>query len=176
MSKYQCEHCGETHDALPVIVDYRPIQYWDVPEALRSRDVHLEDDHCVVKGTQFLVRAVIEIPLVDLAHNLNIAVWVSLSEKNFGIWKASRSESKRKHLGPFFGWLCSRLPIYPETALLKAKVQLRDGDALPCIELEPTQHPLAVDQRNGMTLQRAFKLAHDIFGKEFFSMHVSRRE
>ncbi|WP_409517555.1 DUF2199 domain-containing protein [Bradyrhizobium sp. WYCCWR 12699] len=59
----------------------------------------------------------------------------------------------RAHLGSFFGWLSAELPLYPRTENLKTRLHLRDG-IRPYIELEPTDHPLAVEQRNGMSVDR----------------------
>ena len=36
---------------------------------------------------------------------------------------------------------------------------LRSGDLRPLIELEPTDYPLAVEQRNGITLDRIKQIA-----------------
>jgi hypothetical protein len=55
---------------------------------------------------------------------------------------------------PWFGWLCNRLPGYPDTLLLKTNVQLRRYPQRPSIELEPTGHPLVLEQREGLTLGR----------------------
>ena len=57
--------------------------------------------------------------------------------------------------GPFFGWINTRLPDYPDTINLKALVHLRQGGLRPAIELEPTDHPLAVEQRKGLSHERA---------------------
>jgi len=55
-------------------------------------------------------------------------------------------------VGPFFGWLNAWLKPYPETMNLKARVHLRDRGIRPSIELEPTDHPLALEQRNGISV------------------------
>jgi hypothetical protein len=55
--------------------------------------------------------------------------------------------------GPFFGWLSTRFAAYPQTLNLKAHVHLRK-DARACVELGPTDHPLAIEQREGITLER----------------------
>lgn len=59
---------------------------------------------------------------------------------------------------PFFGWLNTALSPYPDTASLKTQVHLRDGFIRPFIELEPTDHPLAVEQREGITVERVAEL------------------
>jgi hypothetical protein len=41
---------------------------------------------------------------------------------------------------------------------LKTRVHLRDGFIRPFIELEPTDHPLAVEQREGISVERVAEL------------------
>ena len=62
---------------------------------------------------------------------------------------------------PFFGWLCTRIDYYPEeTLFLKTMAHFRKGNLRPAILVEPTDHPLAVDQRNGITLDKAWDIVH----------------
>jgi hypothetical protein len=42
---------------------------------------------------------------------------------------------------------------------LKTNVHLRGGGTRPFIELEPTDHPLSVEQHQGMSLERVEELA-----------------
>jgi hypothetical protein len=60
---------------------------------------------------------------------------------------------------PYFGWLCTSLPLYPETLLLKTNVHTRPVGQRPFVELQPTEHPLAVEQRNGITMDRVREIA-----------------
>jgi hypothetical protein len=57
-------------------------------------------------------------------------------------------------VGPFFGWLKPCL----ETTGLKTRVDLRDHGLRPWIELEPTDHPLALAQRNGIVVDRVAEI------------------
>ncbi len=57
-----------------------------------------------------------------------------------------------------FGWLNSRLPLYPDTLNLKTNVHLRAA-IRPWIELESTDHPLALEQQEGITLERVQEIA-----------------
>jgi hypothetical protein len=60
---------------------------------------------------------------------------------------------------PNFGWLSNRLWQYPDTLNLKCKVISQPVDRRPLIELEPTDHPLSVEQRNGISQQRFIELS-----------------
>ena len=85
---------------------------------------------------------------------------MSLSEPNFFIWQDNYETANRDHLGPFFGWLCTQLPIYPETLHLKTMVHLRNNGIRPRIVLEPIDHPLSIEQNEGITMERALELVH----------------
>ena len=61
-------------------------------------------------------------------------------------------------MGPFFGWLNAYLKPYPDTMNLKTQVHLRDNGIRPFIELEPTDHPLAIEQRTGISVTRVAEL------------------
>src|SRR6185369_9048794 len=58
-----------------------------------------------------------------------------------------------------FGWLNTRLRFYPDTLNPKTMVHLRSGYLRPRVEVEPTDHPLAVEQRRGITLARVREIA-----------------
>ena len=58
------------------------------------------------------------------------------------------------------GELSTTLPLYvPPTLNLKTHVHTRPVGVRPLIELEPTDHPLAVEQREGITTQRVEEIA-----------------
>ena len=87
-------------------------------------------------------------------------VWVSLSRENFSraadLWDTPGRESEK----PYFGWLTTELPIYsPSTINLKTHVHTRPIGERPLVELEPTEHPLAVEQRTGITRDRVREIA-----------------
>jgi hypothetical protein len=89
-------------------------------------------------------------------------VWVSLSEKNFNrtidLWETPGRENEP----PYFGWLNTRLPGYPETTQLKVNVHTLQVGKRPLIEVEHSDHQLAVEQHHGITKQRAESLAKQV--------------
>jgi len=54
------------------------------------------------------------------------------------------------------------IPSYPETINLKTAVHSRDVGLRPYIELEATDHPLALEQRNGITMVRVRQIAEQM--------------
>ena len=157
---YRCTQCNLTHDEIPAFHADRPTPYWDVPESKRDSDIYLTTDACVIADRFFFVRGIIEIPITDHDATFDWGVWVSLSEPNFFAWQENYETSERDHLGPYFGWLCTRLPIYPETMHLKTMVYLRNNGIRPRIVLESTDHPLSVDQNAGIGIARALEMVH----------------
>lgn len=162
MPSFHCQHCGQQHEGLPAFHADRPTPYWDVPEDKRDTDVFLTTDSCVIADRFFFVRGCLDVPIRDSEEVFTWGVWVSLKEENFFLWQDHYNVPVRSHIGPFFGWLCTRLPIYPDTMHLKTMVHLRDHGLRPRIELELTKHPLAQAQHKGIELQEALRIVHEL--------------
>jgi hypothetical protein len=159
---FQCSCCGRVYDAIPAYHADRPSAYWDVPLEKREADVFLTSDSCVIADRFYFIHGCIDIPIIDTEDVFTFGVWVSLSEDNFFLWQDNYETPKRSHIGPFFGWLCTRVPVYPETLHLKTDVYLRDNGIRPYIELQDCEHPLAVDQHCGIALARVMEIVHEI--------------
>jgi hypothetical protein len=155
---FRCATCGEEHDGLPDLGMEAPDPYLDVPDEERAVRTTFTPDRCVVRdedGEHYFVRGVILIPVHARAEPFGIGAWVSQSRENFERYAANAQ------MGPTFGWLVNRLAHYEETTfLLKTRAHFRSGDQRPTIELEPTDHPLAVEQRRGITIVRAWEIVH----------------
>jgi hypothetical protein len=156
--EFRCETCGEIHKGMPGFRSDAPLNYYAIPEAERSLRCDLRSDDCVIDRSSFFVRGCLEIPVREAAEPLIWGVWVSLSEKSFIAWQNVFADQYRSHVGPFFGWLNSWLEPYPDTMDLKTRVHLRDHGIRPWIELEPTDHPLAVEQRLGISVDRVAEI------------------
>jgi hypothetical protein len=131
-----------------------PFYYDDTPAVERDKRFYLTDDTCTMDNEHFFVRGCIEIPVIDNLEPFIWNVWVSLSETSFNrvleLWETEGRENEE----PYFGWLSTSIPDYPETLNLKINVHTRHVGIRPFIELESTDHPLAVEQREGITLER----------------------
>jgi hypothetical protein len=155
---YVCKTCGKTHEALPHLGNDKPDQYWDVAEEEQSQRIELTEDTCIIDNEHFFIRGVIEIPVHDYSDSFGFGVWVSQRKENFFTYVINHDSDT---IGPFFGWLCTRLICYEQdTMLLKTMAHFRSGGLRPLIELEPTDHQLSIDQRDGISLEKAWKIVH----------------
>ena len=152
--RFKCTSCDEIHEGMPTFGAKAPLSYFEVPEEERSARCDLGSDDCIIDGKHFFVRGCIDIPVHGQDDAFTWGVWVSLSQESHLKWIEYFGKEKRAHIGPFFGWLNSRLKPYPDTVNLKTRVHLRDNGMRPHIELEPTAHPLAVEQREGISVER----------------------
>lgn len=154
MFSFTCAACGEIHEGIPSYAALAPLSYEQVPANERDARCELGSDDCVIDGSTFFVRGCIDIPVHGEAEPFVWGVWVSLSEASFMAWGESFELDRRSHIGPFYGWLNTSLSLYPNTINLKTRVRLRDGFVRPSIELEQNGHPLAIEQRDGISRER----------------------
>jgi hypothetical protein len=155
---FKCHTCVETHEGLPDIGVNYPDPYFDVPEDERDSRVFVTSDLCSIDDEHFFIRGVIQIPVHGQDCDFGFGVWASQKKGNFQTY-VDNFESDQ--IGPFFEWLSTRLSCYSDdTFCLKTMAHFRGGKRRPYIEVEPTEHQLAIDQRNGITFERAWKLAH----------------
>jgi hypothetical protein len=161
---WTCSTCGAVHEGTPLEWGFQRPDYWN--QDRDETEGFLSSDLCTIPTGpdefDYFVRGVIEIPISDggdEADRFGIGAWVSLSERNFkryvDHWEAGEHEQGE----PWFGWLSNSVPGYPETLSLKTNVYLRGERLRPRIELQPSDHPLAVDAHQGITLARAYELA-----------------
>ncbi len=151
--RYKCSVCEEWHEGVPDIVYDRPLPAQEVPEGERAQRLKLSSDLCAIDGASFFIRCLLPIPIRNTKDEFCWGVWSSLSEENFRLYLETYDQDQ-SHMEPMFGWLSNRLPTYPDTFGLKLSVQPQHKGDRPRIAVEPTDHPLAIEQRNGITLER----------------------
>lgn len=163
MQGYHCRTCGQYHAGLPIRYGpAAPDMWFALPERERKRRALLSSDQCEIDDQWFFVVGNLEIPLTGSKEPFAWSVWVSLSRENYtracDLWTTPGRETEP----PYFGWLSTTLPSYPPTNSLKTNLHTRPVGQRPFVELEPTDHPLAVEQRTGITWERVQQIAEAI--------------
>lgn len=136
------------------------MHYEQLSNGEKQSIAQLSDDLCKIdhpEGTDYFARVVLELPIHGVTEPFLWGVWVSLSQESFEKYTSTWGEHNESDC--YFGWLCNQLPYYPNTANLKTNVRPRNGGARPTLELQPSEHPLAIHFQNGMTVQEAQQIA-----------------
>ena len=161
---FECATCGEYHVGMPTFGWDWPIQYLLIPEVERSTRVELGPDYCVINDEWYFVRGCLDIPVHGHDEPFSWGAWVSLSRENFLRYGKLHDNVEREPGARFVGWLCSAIPGYPDPGEepLKAALHIRPWPTRPFIELEPTDYPLAIEQREGVTVERVRAIAERV--------------
>ena len=168
MDGYTCNICGQYHEGLPLNYGSpAPALVLSLSEKEQKKRVLLSSDQCEVLGKKFFdekayfIAGNIDIPIIGSTEFFRWTVWVSLSKENYKKTSKLWNKSGREKEHPYFGWLSTSLPLYlyPETLNLKTHVHTQPVGIRPYIELEPTDHPLAVEQNTGISRERIQEIA-----------------
>jgi hypothetical protein len=150
-----CASCGEIHTDLPALVISAPAIWFDAIEAEPARDLELTSDTCRWRDEGFFVRCIRTRPFSKREGGMEFGVWSSRSQESLFRSMTQFENPERTGLGWKFGGFSNRRPGYPDTENLKRHVDPREPGLRPAIELEPTEHPLAAQQREGITFEEA---------------------
>ncbi len=160
---FTCSCCDARHPELPMNYTAEAPAVWD-PAFADADDCLLSSDQCVIRARFYFVKGLVEIPVIGSDERFSWGVWVSLSRENFSqaadLWDTPGREFEE----PYFGRLSTDLLAYSPTTLnLKTNLHTRPLGERPFVELEPTDHPLAVEQRTGITRDRVREIAAAVF-------------
>jgi len=159
MKEYDCGRCGERHDELPMHYTAKaPEPFFRLDEAARAKTL-INEDQCVLEEKDFFLLGNLEIPVAGLEERFSWDVWVRVSRRDFAraceMWETPGRETEP----PIPGTIETTLPGYPETVGLAVTLRTREVGFRPLVDLADTAHPLAAEQRGGITTARVQEIA-----------------
>ncbi len=171
-----CVTCGAYHPQIPMCFGPSAPEMWlSMSASERKNRAELSSDQCVIDGKHFFLLGRIVLPVLGSPEPFIWLAWVSLSEVNF--YRASElwNQAGRENEPPYFAWLQSALPYDVSTINLKTRVLTQPIGERPLIELEPTDHPLSLEQHQGITMTRVQQIAEAILHRSQALFAVSRQ-
>lgn len=150
--RFKCSTCDKWHEGFPDVGYDRPRYASDIPDCERPTRVFLTTDLCVVDDEHFFIRCVLPLRVRGIDDTFCWGVWSTLSKANFLRYQSAYDEDM-SDWAPMFGFLSNALPHYPDTLGLRLSIQPRAKGERPAATLEPTDHPLAIDQRDGILFE-----------------------
>ncbi len=153
---FRCSCCGRVITGLPDLAYDAPAHYHQLPEPERAARARLSSDFCTIDDEDHFVRGVCLLPVQGSDQSFGFGVWVSLSAENFRGYVETFEDDDQSKLGTMFGWLCNRIPTYPETINLETAVVPQDMKVRPQVWISEAHadHPLYIEQQTGITKDR----------------------
>jgi hypothetical protein len=160
---FDCSVCGEHHDVLPLSYSVKaPLAVTAIPLDEFEKRVVITPDQCVIDGRDFYLRGRILVPIIGLGEPFVWGVWAEISPKNFIRANDLWNESGRENEPAFPGWLNTELPLFGNTINVEVGVQTQVVGRRPHFTVSDPDHPLAIEQRHGITLERVEEIAEMI--------------
>lgn len=142
-----------------------PDYYYSVPSGEREKRIELAESLCVVDDEHFFHRGRLTIPIKDYDQDLIFNVWTTISKDNFIKRNTLWNDPRRIEEKPYFGWLQTTVPTYGNTINIKTIAIENEVGLIPTIEIIEEEHPLAIDQKNGIALDRAMQIVDVILNQ-----------
>lgn len=162
-----CESCGKDHAGAPHDIGFqRPADYFAVPAEERDSRCKITPDSCVIDENRFFVRGILFVPINNADDNFGWGLWAEITHADFETYRAHRGINGRDVL-PFQGKLSGEHRGYEGLDGHSVRIQLGMAKNRPEFSLEPSNHLLYSEQRDGITLHRVSEILHTVFPDEY---------
>jgi hypothetical protein len=160
---WNCPDCRRTFNRLPMEYSIQAPSAWlALPEGERQRRGLLTDDFCSIDGKQHFLRGCIELTVHGTAEKFTWGVWVSISQKSRRRIESVFTQKKFHKEPPHPATLVTWIGAYPKPDDIRCQVYIRPGDLRPLVVLQSADYPLAIEQREGITLDRVKQIASQL--------------
>lgn len=156
----KCSHCNEELSEISYCFSSNAPFHYLILNENDQRKCEINNDLCVIESRDYFVRGNVEIPILGSENVFSWSVWSSLSEDNFYRTNELWNTVTRNQEPGYFGWFSTQLQVYPDTINLRCEVQTREIGLCPVIIIEHSDHPLSLEQRNGISLERVIEINH----------------
>lgn len=168
---FKCSCCDKVHEGGPSFSMDMPFGAFLIPKDEFDERVKLNSDLCIVDKTDFYIRATLSIPIQNSSEDFLWGVWVTQSKESFNRYVETFDADQSQESS--FGWLpitfegYARNPLDGPVENLKTSVYWGDSAKRPTVVFhDDVDHPMATDQRNGISWDRAIELAIGIMHPE----------
>ncbi|WP_281372434.1 DUF2199 domain-containing protein [Granulicella arctica] len=163
---FECRICKERHE-LPLSYSVKvPMAVGSIPQEELEQRVVVTPEQCVIDGKDFYLRGRIPVPVEGLEEPFIWGVWAEVSPKNFIRTNELWNVEGRENEPPFPAWLQTEIFPYGDTMNLEVRVHTQRVGRRPHFEIVDEDHPLAIEQRNGILMERVQEIAETILHRE----------
>lgn len=152
-----CTVCGKTHTLVNSELAFGlPDEIYALAETERTVRCDISSDICAIDRNRFFVRGLLPLRVKGRRKKYCIGVWSEISEEAFSRIYSRWHDPDQANEPRLSGSLANRLPLHRNSSLgLPVAIQLTGPKTRPEFYLEPTNHPLYLEQAKGIDGHRA---------------------
>jgi hypothetical protein len=159
---YYCGVCGKYHREIPMNYGAEAPSAYAALDEDSLKNTELTQDLCVIDQNRFFIKGRIKIPVEGKEEPFSWNVWVEISKDDFEREQELWDDENRFLNPPYSGILNTPLYVYPDTLGLKVSVQTQKVGLIPDITIVESDHPLFLEQENGIKMERVISFAKEI--------------
>ena len=164
---FVCKTCGRSHEGGPRDIGFiRPAEYFTVPEAEHKSRCKITDDWCIIDNERFFIRCIALVPLLDADDCFAWGLWAEIAQNDFQAYM-DLYHADGSMVPAFPGRLSGEHRGYEGLDGHAVSIQLGSAPHRPEMKLEPSDHLLYREQRDGITLHRVAEILHAVFPNEY---------
>lgn len=154
-----CETCGQTHEGLPLDYGFRlPDEVHALDYIERYRRSRSNADLCTLDEARYFFRGIALLPFAGSDDEFGWGLWVEVDRTHHDAY-VSLFDGDASSTPRIRGRLANEIPGYGGTMGIAVEVEFQpQGDRPKLFFPAHESHPLAVEQRRGITRRRH----HDI--------------
>lgn len=174
MEQVTCAHCGERHDLSRMEPNQRrPDALLGVPEDKRGTATFESKNACILfaktpnslwarfiersRPNRYFLRVLLPFEIEGRDYPFSWGVWVEVNESQYDRVVDLWNEPDQHQEPPFRAVLANNIGDYPPTNGLPGLVYLQDPNTIPKFLLSEGNHPLILEQHEGVTESRVLE-------------------
>jgi hypothetical protein len=170
---FPCPRCHQQHDLEALEPSFmRPDAFLKIPLSERALRTIDSKDSCVIhspksRENRFFLRVLAPFRMIGLESPISWGIWVEISEQAFVRAEELWDNPHQSKEPPFRGNVANELPGYDDALKVSGQVTLTDPMNIPKFQaMEPSTHPFVLDQRFGVSPNRAAEWIIPIYHPE----------
>ena len=154
-SSFVCRTCGKEHPGLPTDWGFvLPDEVYALSYIEKYSRARHNNDLCTLDERRLFIRAMLLIPRHGQDEAFGWGIWAEVAKSDHDLYVANFNLDASA-LAPFPGRIANSIPGYADTIGQTVIVHPGKADRRPLLRcLDDSSHSLAVEQRQGMSVDR----------------------